>query len=297
MLIDQLQNQDDFTESEKAIANYLLSRTEGIGMFSTMDLAQETCTSKATVTRLCRKVGISSFKEFQHTFDRELAAYLRINEKLNLEPINANTTYNDLLRILPMLYENAISSSALMFDKCMINRAVSRIHRAKKLDIYGSGVTYSIAQLAAFKFSTLGIDCGTYSGLNEHYIMADRHPEDKVIIIFSLTGGNVSMIRVAGWLKKRKYYVLGIGGKSDTGLMDLCSDYIALPMDQNVLGLEIMKAFNVINYTIDLLFSSLLVEDFDHNREVAARLYLETKELQEAKIKSETKKSKTKLNI
>lgn len=283
MFIDQLQKQQDFTASEKAIAEYLLAQTGGISTLSTSDLAQVTHTSKATVIRLCQKLGSPSYREFQHTLEKELRELQRINARLSEEPISASTTYDDVMHILPALYDDAISSTAMQLDKGTIYRAVQRIQKVRKVNMYGSGITHSIAQLSAFKFSTLGIECGTYSGLNEHYIMADRNPSDKVVMIFSLTGGNPNMIYIAQWLKRRNYYVLGIGGDVKAGLAELCTDYIALPMERNILGAEVMKAFTLINYAVDVLFTLLLVKDYDHNHEVAVRLLQGQTETEESK--------------
>lgn len=272
MLIEQLQTRQDLTASERAIAEYILKGTADLGTLSTAQLAQATHTSKATITRLCKKLNLSSYRQFQQTLEKEQAISRRLAQRLQECPINRDTTYDDVLRILPAFYENSIYETALQLDKHTILKAMQRIRCAEKVDIYGSGVTQSIAQLAAFKFSTLGIECGTYSGLNEHAILADRCPKDKAIIMISLTGGNPTMIHVARWLKRRNYYMLGIGGASRAGLAELCSDYIQVPMEQNVLGMEIVKAFNGINYVFDILFSLLLAKDYDHNRDVAAQL-------------------------
>lgn len=283
MFIDQLQKRQDFTASERAIAEYLLSRAGGVRTLSTADLARETHTSKATVIRLCQKLGAASYREFLHTLEGELRELQRINARIREDPVNAGMNYDDVLGVLPALYDEAISSAAIQLDKAAVYRAVQRIRQARKVDLYGSGITHSIAQLSAFKFSTLGIECGTYSGLNEHYILADREPSSKAVMIFSLTGGNPNMIYIAQWLKRRNYYILGIGGSVKAGLAELCTDYIALPMEKNVLGAEVMKAFTMINYAVDVLFTLLLARDYQRNHEVAVRLLREQSETEESK--------------
>lgn len=284
MFIDQLQKQQEFTASERAIAEYLLSRAGGtVHTLSTAELARETHTSKATIIRLCQKLGAASYREFLHTLEGELRELQRINARIREDPVNASMNYDDVLGVLPTLYDEAISSAAIQLDKAAVYRAVQRIRQARKVDLYGSGITHSIAQLSAFKFSTLGIECGTYSGLNEHYILADREPSNKAVVIFSLTGGNPNMIYIAQWLKRRNYYVLGIGGSVKAGLAELCTDYIALPMEKNVLGAEVMKAFTMINYAVDVLFTLLLARDYQHNHEVAVRLLREQSETEESK--------------
>lgn len=272
MLFEQLKDQKDFTPSEKSIANAIISGTVDVGMLSTSELAQVTHTSKATITRLCQKLEVSSYREFQRQIEREKTISSELNRMLSEMPITRDTNYDDVLRILPAFYENSIYDTSLHLDKQAVLKVVHRIRMTQRVELYGSGVTHSIAQLAAFKFSTLGIDCSALSGLNEHSILADRHPKEKVMIMLSLTGGNETMLRIAQWLRKRNCYIVGIGGTVSHDLEALCNDYIAVPMEQNVLGMEIIKAFNVINYVIDILFSLLLAKDYDYNRDVAAQL-------------------------
>lgn len=272
MLLEQLQAQKDFTPSEKAIADYIIHDAASIGVLSTSELAQATHTSKATVTRLCQKLGVPSYREFQRQIEKEQTVSRDLNLMLDEMPITRDTNYDDVLRILPAFYENSIYDTSLRLNKQTVLKVVQRIRTAQKVELYGSGVTHSIAQLAAFKLATLGIDCSVLSGLNEHSILADRHPKEKVVIMLSLTGGNETMIHVAQWLKKRNYYIVGIGGDVRHDLEALCNDYITVPTKQNILGMEIINAFNAINYVVDILFALLLAKDYDYNREVALRL-------------------------
>lgn len=272
MLFEQLKAQKDFTPSEKAIADAIINGTVNIGMLSTSELAQATHTSKATVTRLCQKLNVPSYRSFQQMIEREQAINHNLQQRLSECPIGRDTGYEDILRILPAFYDNALMETSVRLEKQTLLRVMQRIRKAKKVDIYGAGVTQSIAQLASFKFSTLGIECGTYSGLNEHAILADRHPEEKVIVMLSLTGGNPTMLHIAQWLRGQNYYIIGIGGASKPDLMKLCNDYITVPQGQNVLGMEIIESFTAINYVIDILFSMLLAKDYDHNRDVAEQL-------------------------
>lgn len=272
MLLERLRTQDGFTSSEKAIAEYLLKGTAGDAALSTAQLAQVTHTSKATITRFCQKLGFGSYREFWQKLEKERAIAHDLDRMLKEVPIDRDTGYDDVLRILPAFYQGTIYETTLRLDKQTVLRAASKLRTAKKVDIYGSGVTQTIAQLAAFKFSTLGIECSALGGLNEHAILADRDPKQKAIIMLSFTGANANILHIAQWLKRRNYYILGIGGNAQDGLRELCSDYITVPQKQNVLGMEVIEASNAVNYVIDILFSILLAKDYDHNRDVAAQL-------------------------
>lgn len=56
--------------------------------------------------------------------------------------------------------------------------------------------------------------------------------------------------------------MIGIGGNKSDELKKMCSEYISLPMHRRLLGVEIVYAFNLINYVVDVLFMSLLTKDY-----------------------------------
>lgn len=272
VLIDHLIRNHDLTPAEQEIARYLLAHGDEARSLSTVELAMRTHTSKATVTRLVRKLDCTSYHEFQTIFDREQVELARLKALVSEDPVGAQSTYEDIVQAVRATHEKDIVSSLMGLDRRTMARAVRRISNARKVDLYGCGVTQPIAELTAFKLSTLDIECSVSSGLNEHYVMADRHPEQKVAVLFSLTGGNPNMVYIATWLKRRNYYILGIGGDVKDDLARLCTDYITAPMGENVLGMEVVRAFNLVNSVVDVLFTALLVVDYDRNRKVALGL-------------------------
>lgn len=266
MLLDRLTDQKDFTSAEKHIADTILSNLETFANPSMEELAQLTNTSKPTIVRLCKKLNQNSYQQFRDTLSDEISELKRINTRISNEPITASTTYEDLNVILPVLYDSIISNTKIGLDKMVLSRVIKKINRANHVDIYGTGITHTAAELAAFKFSTLGIGCSVFSGVNEHYVMANQELSDTVSLIFSFTGGNSTMIDAACWLKKRKAYTVGIGGNFFSGLRQSCTDYIDIQQpssEKSLLGLEVLTAFTSINYIVDFLFTSLMVERYD----------------------------------
>ena len=58
-LLYKLEYQDNFTDLEKGIANYILDHT---------DLAEITYTSPSTISRFCKKLGEKSYNDFRIHF-------------------------------------------------------------------------------------------------------------------------------------------------------------------------------------------------------------------------------------
>lgn len=67
MLLERLGDYEGLTEAESAVAGYALANPSDVRAMSIGDLARATSTSKATVTRLAKKMGMESYREFCDT--------------------------------------------------------------------------------------------------------------------------------------------------------------------------------------------------------------------------------------
>ena len=144
------------------------------------------------------------------------------------------------------------------------------------IDFYCSGITQSIAELAAIKFQTLGKQCNIFTNVNEHYVMSTKNTK-RISIILSFTGANSSALSCAKKLKVIHEYMIGIGGQGSNKLNDYCTEYITIYDKENVYSLEMMNVSISMSYILDVLFVSLMVKDYkqhlDHSIEVENTFY------------------------
>ncbi len=67
-LLYKLEYQDNFTDLEKGIANYILDHKDYIVDLKITDLAEITYTSPSTISRFCKKLGEKSYNDFRIHF-------------------------------------------------------------------------------------------------------------------------------------------------------------------------------------------------------------------------------------
>lgn len=65
MLLEKLEQGVNFTNHEKDVARYILDHPDKAPGMSSAELAEASFTSKATVVRLCKKLGLSGYQEFR----------------------------------------------------------------------------------------------------------------------------------------------------------------------------------------------------------------------------------------
>ena len=132
------------------------------------------------------------------------------------------------------------------------------LRRAECIDIYGAGVSYILAQSAAFKFATLGVECSAYESINGHYLAA-RKNKRTIAFLISFTGANRTMIRTAKYLRKAtNNFVVGIVGPHNEVIRRECHEIVEIPNRDSLVSLDVITSFSAVNYVIDIVFSLLL---------------------------------------
>lgn len=115
MLLEKLQEHKNFTAHEKDVAEYILSHLDQISELSAGELAKASYTSKATVVRLSQKLGLNGFQDLKITLTAEINQKKRIDQLLANEPVTAESTYDDIVKTLPALYDKAVTNNKTFF--------------------------------------------------------------------------------------------------------------------------------------------------------------------------------------
>lgn len=67
MIIEHLLDDNNLTNTEKSIAQFLLNKDQKINNLTSSELGKQSYTSQAAVTRLYKKLGFNNFREFLST--------------------------------------------------------------------------------------------------------------------------------------------------------------------------------------------------------------------------------------
>ncbi len=129
MLIEQLRNEEHFTNHEKDVAHFILDNIDDVSNMTSEQLAKSAYTSKATVVRLCQKLGLHGYQEFRLKLVAEINQNNRINRLLANEPITNASSYMDIMQTLPLLYDKVITNTRLTH---LYKRALPNLESAFK---------------------------------------------------------------------------------------------------------------------------------------------------------------------
>lgn len=265
MLLDQLKEQLNFTNHEKDVARYILENKNRIPNMSASELAEASLTSKATVVRLSQKLGLAGYQKLKLKLVAEINQNDRINQILANDPITDKSSYADIIHTLPVLYDKAVTNTRLSLDTNRMNRINNALQRAECIDIYGTGISYILAQSAAFKFATLGVESSAYESINSHYLAAQNHKK-TIAFLISFTGANRTVNSMARYLREAtNHYVVGIMGPHSDDIRQWCHEIVEIPNRDSLLSLDVISSFSAVTYVLDVFFALLLSKRYDEH--------------------------------
>lgn len=264
-MIEKLKEDANFTNHEREVAHYVLEHMDLVPEMSTNDLARASFTSKATVVRLCKKLGLSGYQQFKLKLVEEINQKKRMDELLANEPITNESSYQDIIHTLPILYDKAVTNTKLSLDKNSMNRIKQVLLRAECIDFYATGISYILAQSAAFKFATLGVESSVYESINGHYLAA-RKNKKTIAFLISFTGANRTVIRMARYLREAtNNYVVGIVGPHNQVIRKWCHEIVEIANHDSILSLDVISSFSAANYVLDIFFALLLSDCYEQH--------------------------------
>lgn len=274
MLLEKLKDEAGFTNHEKEAARYILANLDKVPGMTSGEVAQAAFTSKATVVRLSQKLGLAGYQEFRLKLVEEINQKNRLAQMLESEPIHGKSSYTDIINTLPGLYDKAVTNTRLALDKNRMNRINNIVQSAECIDIYGAGISYILAQSAAFKFATLGVECSAYESINGHYLAA-RKNKKTIAFLISFTGANRTMIRAARYLREAtNNYIVGVVGPHNEVIRKQCHEIVEIPNRDSLVSLDVITSFSAATYVMDIFFSLLLSRRYGEHAKSSLEMLL-----------------------
>lgn len=134
-LIQQMKKQENMTERERDICNYMLEHPERVETISSRELGHATFTSAASVTRLCQKLGQKGFPEFKLQFVRELQNG-QIEEMQEKVAMSERENVVTIVRKATRIQQQAIEETKKEISYSQLVRVGKLIAEASCVDFY-----------------------------------------------------------------------------------------------------------------------------------------------------------------
>lgn len=195
-----------FSTTDMRIYNYILKHSIQFPYMSIRELADEIPTSTASIMRFVKKMGYDSFPELKYAYKKEEkeASFHIVNE---LDEIidclkKFNTPYyQDLFKEVAYILGNA---NMIIFD--------------------GMGDSAKIAEYAARRFSVNGFFS---AALTDPYQKVSMDGTNIVVVMLSISGNTVELIRKANAYKAAGSTLITITASDDNTLAKMSDHHIS----------------------------------------------------------------------
>ncbi|MCD7894781.1 MAG: MurR/RpiR family transcriptional regulator [Erysipelotrichaceae bacterium] len=262
MIIEQLKDENNLTDSEKLIANYLLDESNNINNMTSTHLAKATFTSQSTVVRLYQKMGFKSYREFMAVLAVERKDFFRAEHLFNTENSNTLSSYEEAQNMLTKIYDNTITNTNHKIDRNTMIRICNRIFNASVVDIYAVGFCESIGAYLQSALETINIHCTLQNNINPYYLKSMENAKSHIAIIISIDNNDPLILKIAETLQNFHIYTVALSNNKYSKLSQLCQDIIQYD-STNISSYEetdTITSFLSIQYVIVFLISLLLAK-------------------------------------
>ena len=253
---------NQFTKTEKKIADYVLQNTNKVLFMSITELAEECNVAEASVHRFCRTMGVKGYQEFK----MKLSLSLTPEDDSSLEKDFSDKDSLDfnLDRILQS-HISALKETRMLLNKGEVERSIRMIEEATNVYFFGIGDSLLSARSARNKFLRI---CNKVICVDDPHMQAMAAsmsgPEDLIIVI-SYSGATKDNVYVARIAKKAGAKIVGITRFLKSPLTSYADISLVCgsnegPLDGGSMGAKLSQL-----YIIDVLFQ----EYYRRNKEIS----------------------------
>lgn len=266
-LIKELQEQQDFSDSERTIATYLLQHSRLLPSMTTRQLVRETYTSSAAIVRFCQKLGFGGYTEFRVEFLAQMMKYLEQPYGVELSVTNQDSVHSILDKVT-RLEIDALQETYQMLDAKEFVRAFAILQKTQHIDFYAMDNNLDIANMAASSF-IMANKCSTvHTAMTMQYLQATGAPKEHVGFFISRTGENRMLIDIAHLLKLRGNPFLLITANQESTLASLADVVFPVASVKSMEELGPRVFLMGAKYVTDVLFAVLMTRvDFRNAQE------------------------------
>ena len=266
-LIKELQEQQDFSDSERTIATYLLQHSRLLPSMTTRQLARETYTSSAAIVRFCQKLGFGGYTEFRVEFLAQMMKYLEQPYGVELSVTNQDSVHSILDKVT-RLEIDALQETYQMLDAKEFVRAFAILQKTQHIDFYAMDNNLDIANMAASSFIMANRCSTVHTAMTMQYLQATGAPKEHVGFFISRTGENRMLIDIAHLLKLRGNPFLLITANQESTLASLADVVFPVASVKSMEELGPRVFLMGAKYVTDVLFAVLMTRvDFRNAQE------------------------------
>ena len=246
----------DMPAAMAKIGTYLLEHPQAPLELSIMELAEQTKTSPATVTRFCRLLGYAGYVPFRVSIASDLGrSDARESWKADIgRAFGPDDSPRDVLSTLVNAHTRSLAETAAVMDLAQMNKIARRIAMSHHVDIYGIGGSAVMAKELQSRLYRIGINAHHWSEVHAGLTSAAIQDSNTVAIGISNTGRTeetLQMLREAG---EAGALTVALSNNPGSPLAESADESIITSVHEQFLQPDDLSAKHVQLLVLDLIY-------------------------------------------
>lgn len=267
-LLSQLYEQENFTEREKLISNYIVENSEEVVNMSSRELASKIFTNSTTIIRFIKKLGYDSYNDFKINFLYDLK-----NDVYNKEDLKLSGQENiyTILSKLTTLHEHIIFETKKNMNIEKIQQISKLLNNIKEINFFATDANKAIAECVSHNLFLIGKKSNVYSSMSKILLYNEVNCDPSIVIILTRQGQDKNIAKAMLGLKKTQTKTIAICSNENSLIATRSDFFIKASYIEGVKEFgEIIYGISV-QYILDVLLSLIAA----NNLEKAISIYNE----------------------
>ncbi|WP_018756925.1 MurR/RpiR family transcriptional regulator [Paenibacillus terrigena] len=253
------QQLDTFHQQERKLADYILSFPGNVVNMGITELAEQSTTSAATVTRFCKSLHFRGFPDFKMRLAADIAQKEQAQE---YQDIVAGNPLASVVAAIEANHLRSIVDTTRLLDLHQLERALDVLREAKLVDVYGMATSGIVAQDLCYKLGLVGKRTRYSADSHLQIISASNLTPGDVAIAISHSGETQETIDALKCAKENGATTISLtkyGSSTVSTMADipLFTSTMEAGMRRGDMASRIAQL-----HVIDILFSGLVSEQY-----------------------------------
>lgn len=251
-------NIDNYTETEKRIALYIIKNLDSFRDCTSHSLALTLNTSQSMISKFAQKLGVRGFSELKMLLVEE-------NVKArNLKTINIHSSIqnDDPVTIIAekLIAEkiSALRQTTDHIDSKKLENVINMINSSRRIQITGIGGSALTAKDLAFKLLKIGYSANCEIDTHVQITVAQSLTKHDLQIVISYSGNKKELLLAAQTAKRNGAKIIAITSLTRSPLRDLADFVLETVSNEDEWRSSSISSRTAQNCITDLLFVGLL---------------------------------------
>ncbi|MBU0927747.1 MAG: MurR/RpiR family transcriptional regulator [Spirochaetes bacterium] len=256
---------DSCTESERKIAEYLILNPKTAVFCTIAELARQADTNPPAVIRLCKRAGLSGYRELQILLTRDL--YATPDPEAEEPPpafeLDSSQSVEVIAKTIVSRTTDAIERVLTLLNTGSVEEAAATILAARSIAIFGVGASANVAYDLYQKLSRIGIPCSFAFDADVQISVACGLTEADAAIAISYSGKSSHTMTIAEEAKRSGARLIGITSVGQSTLSKLADIVLNVPATEPLLrtSASLSRATQLV--MVDILYATVICRSIE----------------------------------